>query len=41
MQSLDTALRKLLDAKLITGKEAYNAAVSKREFEQYVAYQAA
>jgi twitching motility protein PilT len=41
MQSLDNALRKLLDAKLISGKEAYGAAVSKREFEQFVGYQAA
>jgi len=41
MQSLDGALRKLVDAKLITGKEAYGAAVMKRDFEQLVGYQAA
>jgi twitching motility protein PilT len=35
MQSMDTALRRLLDAKAITGKEAYRKAVNKREFEMY------
>jgi twitching motility protein PilT len=36
MQSLDGALRKLVDAKLIAGKEAYAKAISKRDFERYV-----
>ena len=35
MQSMDTALRRLLDAKLITGTEAYLKASNKAEFEQY------
>lgn len=35
MQSMDTALRKLMDAKLITGKEAYRKAINKREFDMY------
>jgi len=35
MQSVDAALRKLVDAKLITGKEAYHACVVKRDFQQY------
>ena len=35
MQSLDNALRHLLDAKLITGHEAYKKAVNKSEFEQF------
>jgi len=37
MQSLDNALRKLLDAKLISGKEAHHHAVAKREFERFAA----
>ncbi len=35
MKSLDHSLRSLLDAKLITGNEAYRKAVSKGEFEQF------
>ncbi len=35
MKSLDHSLRSLLDAKLITGSEAYRKAVSKGEFEQF------
>jgi twitching motility protein PilT len=35
MQSMDTALRRLLDAKLITGKDAYRKAINKKEFEMY------
>ncbi len=37
MQSLDTALRKLVDAKLVSGQDAYGACVVKRDFEQYAA----
>lgn len=35
MQSIDTALRRLLDEKLITGEEAYRKARNKANFEQY------
>lgn len=35
MQSIDTALRRLLDEKLITGEEAYRKARQKSNFEQY------
>lgn len=35
MQALDHALRKLLDARTITGTEAYRVARNKRAFEQY------
>ena len=35
MQSMDSALRKLVDAKVISGKEAYHSCVIKRDFEQY------
>ena len=35
MQSMDTALRRLLDAKQITGKDAYRKAINKKEFEMY------
>lgn len=35
MQSLDTALRKLLNTDLITGSEAYKHALHKADFEQY------
>ncbi len=35
MQSMDTALRRLLDAKQITGTEAYMKANNKEDFEQY------
>jgi len=35
MQTLDYALRKLLDEKLISGIEAYKMAQSKSQFEQY------
>jgi len=35
MQAMDSALRKLLDSQLITGEEAYQKALSKREFEQF------
>lgn len=35
MQSIDTALRRLLDEKLITGEEAYRKARNKAKFEQY------
>ena len=41
MQSLDTALRRMLDAKLITAKEAYLKATVKRDFEQDAAREAA
>ncbi len=35
MQSIDTALRRMLDAKLISGEEAFLHARNKRAFEQY------
>jgi twitching motility protein PilT len=35
MQSMDMALRRLMDAKVITGKEAYRKAINKREFDMY------
>ena len=35
MQTLDTSLRHLLDAKLISGSEAYRWASSKATFEQF------
>ena len=35
MQRMDTALRRLLDAKLITGEDAYMKARNKAEFEQF------
>jgi twitching motility protein PilT len=35
MQSLDNSLRSMLDAKLITGHEAYKKAVNKNDFEQF------
>jgi hypothetical protein len=35
MQSLDNILRGLLDAKLITGTEAYRKALNKEEFEPF------
>ncbi len=35
MQSMDSALRRLLDAKLITGTEAYLKAANREEFAQY------
>ena len=35
MQSIDMALRRLLDEKLITGEEAYKKARLKTNFEQY------
>jgi twitching motility protein PilT len=35
MQSIDGALRRLLDEKLITGEEAYRKARFKTNFEQY------
>jgi twitching motility protein PilT len=35
MQSIDMALRRLLDEKLITGEEAYRKARLKNNFEQY------
>jgi twitching motility protein PilT len=35
MQSMDTALRKLLDAKVITGRDAFRKAINKKEFEMY------
>jgi len=35
MQSMDTALRRLLDAKQITGMDAYRKAINKKEFEMY------
>lgn len=35
MQSIDTALRRLLDEKLINGEDAYRKARQKSEFEQY------
>lgn len=41
MQSLDTALRRMLDAKLITAKDAYLKATIKRDFEQDAAREAA
>ena len=41
MQSLDTALRRMLDAKLITAREAHLKATVKRDFEQDAAREAA
>ena len=41
MQSLDAALRKLVDAKLINGREAYLKAVVKKDFERFVGCRAA
>jgi twitching motility protein PilT len=41
MQSLDSALRKLMDAKLISGKEAHLKAVVKQDFERFIGYRAA
>jgi twitching motility protein PilT len=41
MQSLDTALRRLLDAKLITAREAQLKATVKRDFEKDAAREAA
>jgi twitching motility protein PilT len=35
MQRMDTAINRLLDAKLITGEDAYMKARNKAEFEQY------
>jgi twitching motility protein PilT len=35
MQSLDQSLRNMLDAKLISGLEAYRKAIYKTEFEQF------
>jgi twitching motility protein PilT len=35
MQSMDMALRRLLDAKQITGKDAYRKAINKKDFEMY------
>jgi len=35
MQSMDTALRRLMDAKVITGRDAYRKAINKREFEMF------
>jgi len=35
MQTIDTALRHLLDAKLISGNEAYRRASNKAAFEQF------
>ncbi len=35
MQSMDNSLRKLLDAKLISGNDAYNCARTKSDFNQY------
>jgi twitching motility protein PilT len=35
MQSIDTALRRLLEEKRITGEEAYRKARNKSIFEQY------
>jgi twitching motility protein PilT len=40
MQTLDTALRKLLDAKLISGSEAYLHSVVKGDFERFAGYSA-
>jgi twitching motility protein PilT len=35
MQTLDSVLRSFVDAKLITGTEAYRKALNKEEFESY------
>jgi twitching motility protein PilT len=35
MQNMDTALRRLVDARVISGKEAYRKAINKREFEMF------
>jgi twitching motility protein PilT len=35
MRLMDTAIQQLLDAKVITGKEAYKKAINKSRFEQY------
>jgi twitching motility protein PilT len=40
MQTLDTALRKMLDAKLISGNEAHLHSVVKSDFERFAAYPA-
>jgi len=36
MQSLDTALRRLLDARTITGRDAWRKSINKKEFEMYM-----
>jgi len=36
MQSMDNALRRLLDAKIITGEEAYLKARHKADFEKFL-----
>ncbi len=36
MQSLDSALRKLMDAKVISGKEAHLNAIAKQDFERFI-----
>jgi twitching motility protein PilT len=41
MQSLDSALRRMLDSKLITAKDAYLKATVKRDFEQEAAREVA
>jgi twitching motility protein PilT len=38
MQTLDTALRKMLDAKLIGGDEAYLHSVVKSDFTRFAGY---
>jgi twitching motility protein PilT len=35
MRLMDTAIQQLLDAKAISGKEAYKKAINKARFEQY------
>ena len=35
MQSMDNALRRLIDAQIITGEEAYDKAFRKADFERY------
>jgi twitching motility protein PilT len=35
MQTLDTTLRRLLDAKLISGNDAYNHARNKQTFDRF------
>jgi twitching motility protein PilT len=35
MRTMDTAIQQLLDAKAISGREAYRKAISKTRFEQY------
>jgi hypothetical protein len=35
MRTMDTAIQQLLDARQITGKEAYKKAINKAKFEEF------